>query len=84
MGLGSQALPPLFRIFCVFQSTHPHMYRYSGLSGVLVCWAEKPLLSTEINLLYKYFLIHFYLTFYFVLVYSQLMIKPVSPKGNKP
>lgn len=53
--LGSEPLRPLFHIFCVFQSTHPQMYRYSDLSGVPVCWAEKPLLSTEVNLLCKYF-----------------------------
>lgn len=59
--LASQTLLPLFHIFCVFQSTHAQMYRCSDPSGVLVCWAEKALLSTEINLLCKYFLIHVYL-----------------------
>ena len=57
--LASQALLPLFNIFCVFQSTHPQTYKCSDPSGVPVCWAETPLLSTEVNLLCKYFLIHF-------------------------
>lgn len=47
-GLGSHAPSLLlfqFHFLDVFQSIHLYMYRCVKLSSILVCWAEKPLLS---------------------------------------